>query len=144
MTPQPREGGPFVILYVEDDPDIRELVTVALELDEGVRVVGCPAGGDDAVEMARAWRPQVILLDVMLPGTDGPRTLELLRADPATRAIPAIFITAKAVTSDVNRLNGLGALGVICKPFDPMTLLAKIHALVGAPDREVPPAHAAR
>ncbi|MGH8313711.1 MAG: response regulator [Steroidobacterales bacterium] len=132
MTAQAQETSPFVILYVEDDPDIRELVTVALELEEGVRVVGCQTGGDDAVEMARAWHPQVILLDVMLPGTDGPRTLELLRADPATRGIPAIFITAKAATSDVSRLNGLGALGVIRKPFDPMTLLAKIRELIGA------------
>lgn len=142
MTPQTLDGSPFVILYVEDDPDIRELVTVALELEEGVRVVGCQAGGDDAVEMARAWHPQVILLDVMLPGTDGPRTLELLRSDPATSAIPAIFITAKAATSDVSRLNGLGALGVICKPFDPMTLLAKIHGLIGAAGPVTAPARA--
>ena len=143
MTPQARAASPFVILYVEDDPDIRELVTVALELDEGVRVVGCQTGGDDAVEMARAWHPQVILLDVMLPGTDGPRTLELLRADPATSGIPAIFITAKAATSDVSRLNGLGALGVIRKPFDPMTLLAKIHDLIGAAGRVTVPERAA-
>jgi CheY-like chemotaxis protein len=132
MTAANRESGPFVILYVEDDPDIRELVTLALELEDGVRVVGCQAGGGEAVEMARAWHPRVILLDVMLPGTDGPRTLEQLRADPATCNIPAIFITAKAATSDINRLSELGALGVICKPFDPMTLLAKIHELIGA------------
>lgn len=132
MNAGDRNRSLYVILYIEDDPDIRELVTVALELEDGVRVVGCQTGGAEAVEMARSWHPQVILLDVMLPGTDGPKTLQLLRADDATQVIPVIFITAKAAKTEVTRLTELGALGVICKPFDPMGLLDQIRALTGA------------
>jgi DNA-binding response OmpR family regulator len=121
----------FTLLYVEDDPDIRELVTLALELTDGVRVVGCESGGPQTVERARKDSFNAILLDVMLPGFDGPSTLELLRADAATRSIPVIFITAKTAQRDVSRLIALGAVGVICKPFNPMTLLARIHSLLG-------------
>jgi two-component system, OmpR family, response regulator len=127
---RPENPGVFTVLYVEDDADIREVVTVALELTDRVRVIACQTGGQAAVDLARDSALSVILLDVMLPGTDGPKTLELLRADASTRMIPVVFITAKTAQHDLIQLIELGAVGVICKPFDPMTLLQQIQAMI--------------
>ena len=117
------------ILYVDDDPDIREVAQMALDLDEGLEVRAC-ASGADAIEVAPLFRPALLLLDVMMPQMDGPTTLAHLRADPRTANIPIVFITARTQSAEVEQLKRLGALGVIAKPFDPMTLAGQARAFL--------------
>ncbi len=109
------------ILVVEDEHDIRTIVQLALERVGGF-VVQCVGSGSEALAMATAHAPDLILLDVMMPGMDGPETLRALQALPATASTPVVFLTAKAQPHDIELLRGLGAVAVIVKPFDPMTL----------------------
>ena len=88
------------------------------------------ASGLEGVRSAERDAPDVILLDVMMPGLDGPSTLAALRSDPRTTAIPVVFLTAKAMPAEVERLKDLGARGVLIKPFDPMTLPSQLNALL--------------
>jgi len=113
------------ILHVEDDPDIREIALMALEVVGGLDVDQC-ASGADALERAPGIAPGLLLLDVMMPGMSGDETLTALRKMPQFADTPAIFMTAKAQLSEVDRLKQLGALDVITKPFDPMTLADQI------------------
>ena len=115
------------ILVVEDEPDIRAVAKLALEAIGHFTVKLCSSGAE-ALETAPGFAPDLILLDVMMPGMDGPTTLQRLRANPATAAIPVIFLTAKAQASEVSKYKSLGALDVIPKPFDPMTLAAQVRA----------------
>jgi two-component system, OmpR family, response regulator len=109
------------ILYVDDEADIREIASIALGIDPDLEV-RTAASGSEALSVAREWQPALILLDVMMPGMDGPATLEALGGDPATSDIPVVFITARTQASEVARFRSLGAAGVIAKPFDPMEL----------------------
>lgn len=113
------------ILHVEDDPDIREIALMALEVVGGLDVEQCVSGAD-ALERAPGIAPGLLLLDVMMPGMSGDETLTALRKMPQFADTPAIFMTAKAQLSEVDRLKQLGALDVITKPFDPMTLADQI------------------
>lgn len=115
------------VMCVEDEADIRLIVQTALEVVAGLQVTLC-ADAARAVELARAARPDLIALDVMMPGIDGPAVLRALRSDPDTRTIPVIFITAKVQPDEVAQLLRLGAIGVVAKPFDPMTLAAQLGA----------------
>lgn len=119
------------VLCVEDEPDIRLVAQIALETVGGLSVSLCPSG-TEAVAMARATRPDLIVLDVMMPGLDGPGALRALRADPETRDIPAVFMTAKVQPSEIAQLKALGALDVVAKPFDPMTLASQLQAIWSA------------
>src|SRR5204863_8811064 len=87
--------------------------------------------GEECVRRARESRPDVILLDVMMPFMDGPGTLEALRADPVTASIPVVFLTASVMPSEVDRLKRLGARAVIAKPFDPASLPARVREILG-------------
>lgn len=116
------------MLIIDDEPDIREIVEMLLA-DAGWKVLQA-ASGAEGVALARAQRPNAILLDVMMPTLDGPATLGRLQADPATAGIPVIFLTAKAQRSEIERLRGLGAAGVLIKPFDPMQLPAQVAGLL--------------
>jgi CheY-like chemotaxis protein len=116
------------VMCVEDEADIRLIVQTALETVAGLRVTLCDDGAR-AVAAARDARPDLIALDVMMPGTDGPAVLRALRADPLTAAIPIVFITAKVQPDEVSHLLRQGAIGVVAKPFDPMTLAAQLSAL---------------
>jgi two-component system OmpR family response regulator len=109
------------ILYIDDEADIREVAMMALELDPEFQVRSCGSGAE-GIDEAAEWQPDLILLDVMMPGLDGPDTLARLRALPSTARIPVVFITARTQAHDVQRLQALGAAGVIAKPFDPMGL----------------------
>jgi CheY-like chemotaxis protein len=109
------------ILHVDDEPDIREIVEMSLGLNTDFEVRGC-ASGSEAIATAAEWAPYLILLDVMMPGMDGPTTLTHLRKDPRTADIPILFMTARAQAREVDQFIALGAQGVISKPFDPMTL----------------------
>lgn len=116
------------ILMVEDDLDIQAVAQLALEAVGGFTVTMCSSGGA-AINVAPGFNPDLVLLDVMMPGMDGPSTLKALRALPQTAGTPVIFMTAKAQRYEVEHYIALGALGVITKPFDPMTLAATINTL---------------
>src|SRR5262245_42644640 len=100
------------LLYVDDEADIQEVVAMSLELDAGFDVRTCGSGAD-AIAIARAFRPHLSLLDVMMPDMDGPTTLSRLRADRELADMPVVFVTAKAQTTEVERLRALGAINVI-------------------------------
>jgi CheY-like chemotaxis protein len=109
------------VLYVDDEPDIREVVELSLGLVGGLAIHTCDSG-ERALEILPQLRPDLILLDVMMPRLDGPSTLQRLRADPELSRIPVVFMTAKAMPQEVERFKQLGAVAVIAKPFDPMRL----------------------
>lgn len=109
------------VLLVDDDDDIRCIAAMSLTRLGGMEVHQASSGAA-GLEMARALLPDVILLDMMMPGMDGERALEHLRADPVTAAIPVVFMTAKVMHQEIARWLSLGAVGVIHKPFDPLTL----------------------
>jgi len=115
------------ILHVDDEPDIREIVDLSLGLNPNFKVRAC-ASGPEAIATAADWSPLLILLDVMMPGMDGPTTLTHLRKQPQTASIPVIFMTARAQARELEHFVALGAQGVICKPFDPMTLAAQVQS----------------
>jgi len=117
------------ILHVEDEADIREVARVALE-DVGGFTVESAESGLQALEKAPGFLPEIILLDVMMPGMDGPTTLLELRKRPGTAAVPVIFMTAKVQVHEVEQYRRLGALDVIPKPFDPMTLAEQIRTIL--------------
>src|SRR6202051_4618063 len=122
------------ILHVDDEPDIREVVEISLGLDPGFATRSC-GSGEEALVAAIDWQPDIILCDVMMPVMDGPATLMRLRENALTANIPVIFMTARAQTRELDRFRSLGALGVIPKPFDPMTLAASVRSYVRpAPD----------
>jgi two-component system OmpR family response regulator len=113
------------ILLVDDDPDIRKIAVISLQHVGGFEV-RTAVSGEDGLSVAGPWQPDLVLLDVMMPGLDGPSTFARLREDPATRDIPVVFMTAKVQQREVQRYLALGACGVIAKPFDPMTLSQQI------------------
>ncbi len=109
------------ILMVDDDPDIRTVAHLSLTAVGGFTVELC-GSGSEALEKAEAFAPELILLDVMMPGMDGPATLKALREIPALAETPVVFMTAKVQPRDVAQLKACGALDVLAKPFDPMGL----------------------
>jgi CheY-like chemotaxis protein len=113
------------ILHVDDEPDIREVVDLALTLHPDFKVRAC-ASGAEAIAAAAAWLPLVILLDVVMPGMDGPSTLVHLRENPQTSGIAVLFMTARAQARERETFIAMGAQGVIAKPFDPMTLAFQV------------------
>jgi CheY-like chemotaxis protein len=117
------------VLLVDDEDDIRTVGNLSLSRVGGWETV-LASSGAEAVKKAAAERPDLILLDVMMPGMDGPTTFTQLRAQEATARTPIIFMTAKIQKQEVARYLELGAAGVIGKPFDPMTLPTEIKKLL--------------
>ena len=115
------------ILCADDDADMRMILGVALEAIGGWRV-SLAGDGEQALAMARADRPDLILLDASMAGVDGPGALEKLRADPALADVPVIFVTGHAAPHQVAAFRALGALDVIAKPFDPISLAERVRA----------------
>ena len=113
------------ILYVEDEADIQKIAKLALETVGGFGVMICGSGAE-ALEKAPAFAPDILLLDVMMSGMDGPDTLVELMKIETLKDTPSIFLTAKALPAEIERYQDLGALGVIPKPFDPMALADKV------------------
>jgi CheY-like chemotaxis protein len=124
------------VLLVDDEVDIRRIAALSLSGVGGMEVAQA-SGGSEGIRKAREDRPDVILLDMMMPGLDGLATFQALRSDPETSAIPVVFLTAKAMSAEVDRLRGLGARGVLIKPFDPMALPRLLRELLdtGRPAR---------
>ena len=116
------------ILLVEDELDIQTVARLALE-DIGSFEVEVCGSGTEALEIAPRFKPELILLDVMMPAPDGPATLRALARNPETASIPVIFVTAKAQSHEVEEYLQLGAVAVIVKPFDPMTLADRIREI---------------
>ena len=113
------------VLLVEDEADIREVTKLSLEMVGGLRVEVCSCG-EEALQKAPEFAPDLILLDVMMPGIDGPTTLQRLREHPGLRSIPVVFMTAKVMQAELDEYRSLGAADVIPKPFDPMTLTDRL------------------
>jgi two-component system, OmpR family, response regulator len=123
------------ILVVDDDPDIRRIAALALERLGGFRVA-LAESGDQALAQVDTARPDVILLDVSMPGADGPEILAALRSNAATRNVPVIFFTATSSEEEAERLRGLGAIGVVPKPFELGELSGKIRTILEGSGRK--------
>ena len=109
------------VMCVEDDPDIRMIIEFSLATLGGYQVCLCP-DGRAALAQAPNFKPDLVLLDVMMPGLSGPETLAALRGQVEMAGVPVVFMTAKAMPNEVEELLQYGATGVIVKPFDPVTL----------------------
>ncbi|MFZ3204148.1 MAG: response regulator [Pseudomonas sp.] len=116
------------ILHVEDDPSIQAVAKVALEAVGGFRVLSCSCG-QDALDQVQSFAPDFILLDVMMPGMDGPQTLAKIAQLVDIDRIPVVFMTAKVQPAEIEHYRGLGARDVIIKPFDPMQLAAQVRQI---------------
>lgn len=116
------------ITYVEDEPDIREVAQIALETIGGFTLDVC-VNGEEAVQKAPDFDPDLILLDVMMPGMNGVETFQKLRANPKLTNTPIIFMTANANPKEIAHYNMLGCAGVVAKPFDPVTLPDEIRTI---------------
>ena len=113
------------ILLADDEPDILAICTIALESIGGYEVKTC-SSGRGVLECIDEFSPDLVVLDVMMPELDGPGTLTKLREGSASEPTPVIFLTAKQRPSDLEALRDLGALEVLTKPFDPLTLSADV------------------
>lgn len=120
----------YRILIIDDEDDIREVAGLSLESVAGWEVVMANSG-PQGLARAIEHQPDAILLDVMMPGMDGPTTFRELRRHPATARIPVLLLTAKVQSSDQRRFADLGVEGVLFKPFDPLTLHKQIASTLG-------------
>lgn len=118
------------ILLVDDDDSVREVTRACLELIGGYHVVSA-SSGHECLELSLTSRPDAILLDVMMPGLDGPSTFARLQEREETRNLPVVLLTAKTQEADLRRFAELGVAGVLRKPFDPMTLSDQVAELFG-------------
>jgi CheY-like chemotaxis protein len=116
------------ICYVEDDEDIQRIVRMSLERvgKMTVEVVTDPL---KAIGVINAFRPDLVMLDWMMPGMDGPTLFKKMKEDPQTALLPVVFITAKAQSRDMAELMALGAVGTISKPFSPKDLPDQLRAI---------------
>ncbi|HER44010.1 MAG TPA: response regulator transcription factor [Candidatus Eisenbacteria bacterium] len=122
------------ILVVDDEEDIRELVRYNLERN-GYEV-SCVSSGEEALDVIRSYRPELVVLDLMLPGIDGFEVCRTIKSDPKTEHLPIIMLTAKGEESDVVTGLELGAEDYIVKPFSPQVLLARVRAVLRRIARE--------
>jgi CheY-like chemotaxis protein len=118
------------VLIIDDEDDIREVAALSLESVAGWEVITA-ASGAQGLARAAEHKPDAILLDVMMPGMDGPTTFTELRKNPETADIPVLLLTAKVQSSDQRRFADLGVQAVLFKPFDPMTLSTQIEEALG-------------
>ena len=116
------------ILHAEDEPDIQAIARLALERVGGFTVLSCE-NGRVALDAMEEFRPDLLLLDVMMPEMDGPTLLKTLRAGGPFAHTPAIFLTAKVQAHEVEQYLALGACAVLAKPFEPMQLAAQIRKI---------------
>lgn len=116
------------ICYVEDDEDIQRIVRMSLEKigKMTVEVVSDPM---TAIERMIAFKPDLVMLDWMMPGMDGPTLFRRMQETPGIKSLPVVFITAKASQRELDELRSLGALGTISKPFSPKDLPEQLKAL---------------
>ena len=115
------------VLVVDDEPNVLRSLAQYLTIEDFT--VETASNGLEALEKVDSFLPELILLDVMMPGMDGPGTLMALRERPALVATPVAFMTAKVQPTELVYFKSLGALDVIPKPFDPMSLGAQVRAI---------------
>ena len=118
------------ILIIDDEDDIREVAALSLETVAGWEVMVASSGAQ-GLARASVYQPDAILLDVMMPGMDGPTTFRELQKNPATAHIPVLLLTAKVQASDQRRFADLGVQAVLVKPFDPLTLPTQVAGVLG-------------
>lgn len=118
------------ILIIDDEDDIREVAGLSLEAIAGWQIFTA-SSGLEGIAVAAAEQPDAILMDVMMPGVDGPDTFRRMQQDPAVAHIPVILLTAKVQGVDQRRFTSLGVAGVLFKPFDPLTLARQISEVLG-------------
>lgn len=117
------------VLLIDDDPFVRRLGAAGLRAAAGVEVV-CAISGANGVALAQVSRPDVVLLDLNMPGEDGPTTFARLRATPGLSDVPVVFFTAETSAEVRDMLVELGAAGVIAKPFDPVSLAREVREVL--------------
>lgn len=122
----------LTILHVDDDADMRHVTALCLSGDAGVRLVSAESGREALDLLESGLRPDVIVLDVSMPGMDGPATLSALRELDGLEAAPVVFLTARSAEHERRRYLALGAASVIAKPFDPATLADDLRAVARA------------
>ena len=120
------------ILIVDDDPDIRLITELALQLDAGWKVQSAASAQEACDLLASGWQADMILADVSMPGGSGLDLLRHVRADHAARTLPVVLFTASIRQQDLKRFEAAGAAGVIAKPFDPLTLADELRRLLAA------------
>jgi CheY-like chemotaxis protein len=118
------------ILIIDDEDDIREVAALSLETIAGWEVIVASSGAQGLISASES-KPDVILLDVMMPGMDGPATIRELRKNPETASIPVLLLTAKVQSADQRSFADLGVTAVLFKPFDPIALPALIANALG-------------
>ena len=116
------------ILHVEDDVSIQAVARLALEAVGGYEVMTC-SNGQEALDRLEDFAPDFILLDVMMPGMDGPQTLSKIATQVDIQQVPVAFMTAKVQPAEIAYYQTLGARDVIIKPFDPMQLAAQVREI---------------
>jgi CheY-like chemotaxis protein len=121
------------ILIIDDEDDIREIAALSLEATAGWKIVTA-GSGIEGINMAIAEQPDAILMDVMMPGMDGPTTFRTMQQNTAIASIPVLLLTAKVQGVDQRRFASLGVAGVLLKPFDPLTLASQISEALGWKD----------
>lgn len=118
------------VLIIDDEDDIREVAQASLEMMGGWEVITA-SSSSEGLAKAETEQPDAVLLDVMLPDMDGPTTFQKLQANPITRQIPVILLTAKVQAADQRRFADLGVMAVLSKPFDPVTLADQVAEVLG-------------
>jgi CheY-like chemotaxis protein len=121
------------ILIIDDEDDIREVAALSLEATAGWQILTASSGAE-GIDIASAEQPDAILMDVMMPGVDGPTTFARMQQTPAIAQIPVLLLTAKVQGVDQRRFAGLGLAGILFKPFDPLTLAEQIATALGWKD----------
>jgi CheY-like chemotaxis protein len=117
------------VMVVEDDPDIRKVILMAFRF-QGITDVVTAGSGEECLALVEGQMPDVILMDVMMPRMDGYETCRRLKANPETKSVPVVFLTAKAQQYERQQGMQAGASGYLIKPFDPMTLCDQIRAIL--------------
>ena len=118
------------ILIIDDEDDIREVAALSLESVAGWEVLTA-SGGAEGIRTAVAEMPDAILMDVMMPGMDGPTPFKQMQATPEIARIPVLLLTAKVQGVDQRRFAGLGVAAILFKPFDPLTLADQMSTALG-------------
>ncbi|MDE1155103.1 MAG: response regulator [Acidobacteriaceae bacterium] len=118
------------ILIIDDEDDIREVAALSLESIAGWQV-STASSGAEGIQKALAERPDAILMDVMMPGMDGPTTFREMQKSPELASIPVLLLTAKVQSVDQRRFSDLGVAAVLFKPFDPLTLADQMSTVLG-------------
>ena len=129
LMSQGDEKAGMKILIIEDDEDVRSVASLSLKLIGGLQVVEAE-GSAQGVKLAATEKPDAILLDMLMPEMDGSQTIDVLKRNPDTAAIPVVFLTTRTLSSDSEEMKNLGAAGILHKPFDPMTLASQIREII--------------